>query len=40
MTPPSARPYLERMGLDAPRTVKERLLQRVLLYALTSADVI
>jgi acyl-CoA hydrolase len=39
-TPQNAGPYLERMGLDAPRTVKERFLQRVLLYALTSADVI
>jgi acyl-CoA hydrolase len=38
--PKSARPYLERMGLDAPRTLKDRLLQRALLYALASMDVI
>jgi acyl-CoA hydrolase len=38
--PQSARPYLERMGLDAPRTVKERFLQRALVYALASVDVI
>jgi acyl-CoA hydrolase len=40
-TPPeSARPYLERMGLDAPRTLKVRLLQRALVYALASVDAI
>lgn len=38
--PESARVYLERMGLAAPRTLKERLLQRVVLYALASADAI
>jgi hypothetical protein len=38
--PQSAGPYLERMGLDAPRTVRDRLLRRVLVYALASADVI
>jgi acyl-CoA hydrolase len=38
--PETARPYLERMGLDAPRTLKDRLLQRALVYALASADVI
>ena len=32
--PAAARPYLERMGLDRPRTTKERLLQRVVVYAL------
>jgi len=38
--PVSAGPYLERMGLDAPRTFNERVLQRALVYALTSANVI
>jgi acyl-CoA hydrolase len=36
--PVSARPYLLRMGLDAPRTLKDRLLQRILVYALASVD--
>jgi hypothetical protein len=31
---------LERMGLDAPRTLKDRLLQRALIYALVSIDAI
>jgi hypothetical protein len=38
--PESARPYLERMGLDAPRTLKDRLLQRALVYALASLEAI
>jgi hypothetical protein len=38
--PENARLYLERMGLDAPRTLKERLLQRVLVYALASVEAI
>jgi acyl-CoA hydrolase len=38
--PESARPYLERMGLDAPHSLKERLLQRALVYALASVDAI
>jgi acyl-CoA hydrolase len=38
--PRSAGPYLQRMELDAPRTVKERLLQRILVYALASGDAI
>jgi acyl-CoA hydrolase len=38
--PESARPYLERMGLHAPRTLKDRLLQRALVYALASLDAI
>jgi hypothetical protein len=38
--PESARPYLERMGLDAPRTLKERLLRRALVYALASLEAI
>jgi acyl-CoA hydrolase len=36
--PASARPYLERMGLDAPRTLKDHLQQRALVYALATAD--
>jgi acyl-CoA hydrolase len=40
VVPDSARPYLERMGLDAPRTLKERLMQRALVYALVSLEVI
>ncbi len=36
--PETARVYLERMGLDKPRTLKERLLQRAVLYALASVD--
>jgi acyl-CoA hydrolase len=38
--PDGARPYLERMRLDAPRTFKERLLQKALAYALASVDAI
>jgi acyl-CoA hydrolase len=38
--PESARLYLERMGLDAPRTVRDRLLQKAVLYALSSVDAI
>jgi acyl-CoA hydrolase len=38
--PESARPYLARMGLDAPRTLREKLLRRVIVYALASADAI
>jgi acyl-CoA hydrolase len=38
--PEGARPYLERMELDAPRSFKERLMQRALVYALVSVDVI
>jgi acyl-CoA hydrolase len=38
--PESARPYLERMGLDTPRTLKDRLLQRVLLYSLAAVEAI
>jgi hypothetical protein len=36
--PNGARPYLDRMKLDAPRTVKERLLQRAVVFALASID--
>lgn len=38
--PKSARPYLARMGLDAPPTLREKLLRRVIVYALASADAI
>jgi acyl-CoA hydrolase len=38
--PASAQPYLERMGLAAPRTLRERLMQRALVYALASVDAI
>jgi Acetyl-CoA hydrolase/transferase C-terminal domain len=38
--PEKARPYLERMRLDSPRTVKERLLARALVYGLASAELI
>jgi acyl-CoA hydrolase len=38
--PESARPYLERMGLDAPRTLREKVLRRVIVYALASVDAI
>jgi acyl-CoA hydrolase len=38
--PGYARPYLERMKLDAPGTLKERLLQRAVVYALASIDAI
>jgi acyl-CoA hydrolase len=38
--PGSARPYLVRMGLDRPQTLKERLLQRALVYALASVEAI
>lgn len=36
--PESARVYLDRMGLAAPRSLKERLLQRTVLYALACVD--
>jgi acetate kinase len=35
-----AHPYLERMALDRPRTIKESLLQRTLVYALAFVDAI
>lgn len=40
-SPPSAaRPYLERMRLDAPRSLEERLLRAVVVYALRSIQAI
>jgi Acetyl-CoA hydrolase/transferase C-terminal domain len=38
--PEKAHPYLQRMKLDAPRSIKERLLQRVMVYALAAVDAI
>jgi acyl-CoA hydrolase len=38
--PGNARLYLERMELDRPRTIKERLLRRALVYALASVEAI
>jgi hypothetical protein len=38
--PESARPYLERMGLDTPRTLRERVLRRVIVYALASVGAV
>jgi len=38
--PQRAQPYLERMALDLPRTMKERLLQRAVVYALASVNAI
>jgi len=38
--PSLARPYLERMMLDHPRTLKELVFQRALVYALASIDAI
>ncbi|HJP90338.1 MAG TPA: acetyl-CoA hydrolase/transferase C-terminal domain-containing protein [Pyrinomonadaceae bacterium] len=38
--PKQASPYLERMTLDHPQTLRERLLQRALVYALASVNAI
>jgi len=38
--PDRAGPYLERMTLDHPQTLKQRLLQRALVYALAAVDAI
>jgi acyl-CoA hydrolase len=38
--PRKARPYLERMSLDRPHTLNEKLLRRALLYGLASIDAI
>jgi acyl-CoA hydrolase len=38
--PESCRPYLQRMGLDAPRTIEERLLQRIVVYALAAGNAV
>ena len=39
-TPHDAHSYLKRMALDRPRSFKERLLQRAVIYALASVDAI
>jgi len=38
--PTGARPYLERMKLENPRNLKERMLQKVVVYALKNAGAI
>jgi acyl-CoA hydrolase len=38
--PDTAQPYLERMGLAAPRTLKEHVLKRAVVYALASVEAI
>jgi acyl-CoA hydrolase len=38
--PDRAEPYLARMALDHPHTLKERLLRRLVVYALASVDAI
>jgi len=38
--PAAARPYLERMGLVMPGTIRERLMRRALVYALAAIDAI
>ena len=41
VAPPNcARPYLERMKLDHPRNLKERLYRRALVYALAPVQAI
>jgi hypothetical protein len=37
--PEAAKPYLERMQLDAPATEQETMMQKLVIYALTSAGV-
>jgi len=38
--PKTAQPYLERMGLAAPRTLKEHLLRRAVVYALATTGAV
>ena len=40
IVPENASAYLDRMGLDAPRTLNQRVLQRALVYALASIEAI
>ena len=40
IVPPLARPYLERMGLEAPRTLEQRVLRRAVVYALAAVNAI
>ncbi len=35
-----AMPYLERMELDSPKNLKERMMQKIVLYALKNAKAI
>ncbi|ACN14031.1 putative acetyl-CoA hydrolase (acetyl-CoA hydrolase/transferase family protein) [Desulforapulum autotrophicum HRM2] len=38
--PKTARPYLERMGLEDPETMQEKLMQKIVLFALKSSGAI
>jgi hypothetical protein len=38
--PEAAKPYLTRMQLDTPATEKEQMMQKLVVYALTSNGVI
>ena len=38
--PEAARPYLERMQLDAPADEQETMMQKLVVYALTSTGVV
>jgi hypothetical protein len=40
VTPANAGPFLERMTLDRPHSLKEKLLKKMLVYALASVDAI
>ena len=40
VTPASAGPFIKRMTLDRPHSLKEKLLQKMLVYALASVDAI
>jgi hypothetical protein len=38
--PESAIPYLKRLDLDNPKTVKEKLMQKIILYGLAETGAI
>jgi hypothetical protein len=38
--PEKARPYLERLQLDRPSNAKEKMMQKMVVYALTSGGFI
>ncbi|SMC22887.1 Acetyl-CoA hydrolase/transferase C-terminal domain-containing protein [Desulfacinum hydrothermale DSM 13146] len=38
--PAAARPYLERLGLDAPRDIREKIMQRLVTHALAATGAI
>ena len=38
--PEKAKPYLQRMQLDNPTTGKEKMMQKLVIYALTSSGAI